>query len=294
MKPTSANRIIIPYLIRNLESFWVARKARPIFIARTSLLLIFLCILNAASTVDGRFYFFPAPSENRQISSPLRLLSKDLAAVIPQERLEAGALAQTSLSREAVPFPADEISRHASLNSGLAGFIPDSDNFKQFIQVVSDGQAGVPRGVYAQDTLALPIIQQPANNPLYVSNKLGLATQYSRAAQYGVTGILAHNYLSGESFDRLTLGQTVVIVYGDRATRLYQVREIHRFQKIDRADHESDYLDLASGNLLNTAQVFTQFYRGGEHVTFQTCLKGEGIWNWGLVFVVAEPIKWPR
>jgi hypothetical protein len=290
MKLTSTNQIFIPLLIRSLESFLVTRKARSIFTARTSLFLLSLCVLSAASTVDGWLSFLPVAGENQQIHSLHRRLNKDFAAVVTQENLATGALAQTNPSIPGISLPADKFSRKAFFHPGLPGLHPDSDHFLEFIQKVSDGQAGVPRGVYAQDLFALPIIQQPDSIPLYVSNKFGLATQYSRAAKYGVTGILAHNYLSGESFDQLTIGQTVVIVYGDQTTRLYRVREIHRFQKVEGSEGESEYLNLSNGELLTTAQVFNQFYQGDEHLTFQTCLKGEGIWDWGLIFVIAKPI----
>jgi hypothetical protein len=272
MKPTSIHRIsILPT-------------------APTGLFLILLCILGAAVTINDQRSTSPQIGVNRSICSPIRLLSKDIPAAYLPERQESGEFTQSGSSNNVASLLANGINSKESLTPGLANFIPDTGNFDLFIQKVSDGQPGVPRGVYVPDILALPIIQQPASNPLYVSNKFGLATQYSRAAKYGVTGILAHNYLSGETFDQLTLGQPVVIVYGDRATRFFQVREIHRFQKLAGSDRQSDYLDLSSGVLLTADQVFNQFYRGSEHVTFQTCLKSEGIWNWGLVFVIAVPI----
>jgi hypothetical protein len=43
--------------------------------------------------------------------------------------------------------------------------------------------------------------------------------------------------------------------------------------------------------LLSAREVFNKFYRGEPHVTFQTCLEGEGRLDWGLLFVVAQPLE---
>lgn len=165
--------------------------------------------------------------------------------------------------------------------------IPD---FVNFVSNVVDGQSDIPQGVYVQDVLQLPIVQQPPENPVYVSNKPGVVTQYRSAAKNGITGLLAHNYLSGELFDQLTVGQEVRIVYGNRLVRRYQVASVQRFQKLNPSDLQSEYLDLSDGMKMTTTQVFQEFYQGSEHVTFQTCLKEGEMWNWGLVFVVATPV----
>src|ERR1051326_753598 len=76
-------------------------------------------------------------------------------------------------------------------------------NFADFYKSVQDGQANVLRGVYVSNVLALPIVQQPASSPFYVSNRSGELTQFSIASQYGNTGLLAHNTLSGRFFAQL-------------------------------------------------------------------------------------------
>ncbi len=167
--------------------------------------------------------------------------------------------------------------------------LPDPD-FTNFVLQVKNGQAKVARGVYVPGVLALPIVQQPAWNPIYVSNKVGLVTQLHSAAANGVTGLLAHNYLSGELFYSLIEGQEIRIVYGDATIRSYQITRIHRFQKLWPSNSRSDYLDLTNSATMTTGQVFAEYYQGAEHVTFQTCIKKGDVWNWGLLFVVAEPV----
>jgi len=95
---------------------------------------------------------------------------------------------------------------------------PDVDalpNFSEFSNAVQDGSADLPRGVYVPNLLALPIVQQPAGNPGFVSKQDGKVTQFSMANKYGNVGLLAHNYLAGKSFSELAIGDEVRLVYGD-------------------------------------------------------------------------------
>jgi hypothetical protein len=168
--------------------------------------------------------------------------------------------------------------------------ITDDADFNNFVTQVRNGQAGIPRGVYVPGVLALPIVQQPDWNPIYVSNKLGFITQFHSAAVNGVTGLLAHNYLSGKLFNQLTVDQEILVVYGDSTIKYYRISGIHRLQKLAPSNTQSEYLDLSDGISMTSSQVFTEYYQGKDHVTFQTCIKERDIWNWGLLFVVAEPI----
>ena len=166
-----------------------------------------------------------------------------------------------------------------------------SDTFQQFVESVVDGQAGVLRGVYVEDVLALKVIQQPANDPLFVSKDWGIATQFGNAAKNGVTGILAHNYLSGDLFFQLELGQQVQLVYGDGRVARYMISSIERFQKLQPNNPRSRYIDLSTEEEQSTEQVFNRVYTGKDHVTFQTCIKKGDEWSWGLIFVIATPVK---
>jgi hypothetical protein len=165
------------------------------------------------------------------------------------------------------------------------------DDFDLFVNRIADSQPDLPAAVYVQGVLQFPIVQQPSEDPIYVSDKPGMITQYRDAAQNGVIGLLAHNFLSGALFSQLTTGQEVLVIYGDRTVRRYQVTSIHQFQKLNPSDVYSDYLDLSDGKKLTSSQVFDLFYRGAEHVTFQTCLKEGPIWNWGLLIIIALPLE---
>lgn len=76
-------------------------------------------------------------------------------------------------------------------------------NFADFSESVQTREVEVLRGVYVPNVLALPVVQQPADQPYYVSNRDGEATQFSMAARYGNIGLLAHNTLSGRLFSGL-------------------------------------------------------------------------------------------
>ena len=138
---------------------------------------------------------------------------------------------------------------------------------------------------------SLPIIQQPQDKSIFVANRLGQLTQFHLASQNGVTGLLAHNYLSGKDFYELDIGQEVRVLYADHHVGRYQVTSIHRFQKLQPKKLYSDFLDLETHERLTTSQVFDQFYRGEPHVTFQTCLEGDGRLDWGILFIIASPFS---
>lgn len=138
---------------------------------------------------------------------------------------------------------------------------------------------------------SLPIIQQPQDKSIYVANLPGQLTQFHLASQNGVTGLLAHNYLSGKDFYKLDIGQEVRVLYTDYHVGRFQVTSIRRFQKLQPKKLYSDFLDLDTHEKLSTSQVFDQFYRGEPHVTFQTCLEGDGRLDWGILFVIASPLS---
>ena len=159
----------------------------------------------------------------------------------------------------------------------------------QFVDSFSGGSGSQIRGVYVPDVLALEVGQQPSNQPAFVTGKPGLVTQFRMAQQRGITGLLAHNYLSGQEFYDLWPGMPVYLVYGDGSVKNYTVVNRSPFQKLSPGFPRSNYLDLRSGEIQSTLEVFNQFYTGEHHLTFQTCLEVGDVSNWGLFFVVAVP-----
>lgn len=163
-------------------------------------------------------------------------------------------------------------------------------SLNNFMDPLINGQSKSIRGVYVPGFMALPIVQQPSGNTGFVSQQPGTATQFQLAARYGVIGLLAHNYLSGQEFYRLVEGLKVLVVNGDGSLQNYRITQIVEYQKVTPGSNWSQYINLDTGERLTTYEVFSQYYQGEHHLTFQTCLERDGLETWGLRFVVAEPI----
>jgi hypothetical protein len=162
-------------------------------------------------------------------------------------------------------------------------------NFADFYKSVQDGQANILRGVYVSNVLALPIVQQPASSPFYVSNRSGELTQFSIASQYGNTGLLAHNTLSGRFFSQLATGQEVRLIYGDGKIEYFVIQNVLRFQALQPESISSSFRNLDRNEVLSAGNMFNRAYVGGRRVVFQTCIEANGNSSWGRLFVVALP-----
>jgi len=158
-----------------------------------------------------------------------------------------------------------------------------------FKQSILNGESDVVRGVYVPNVLALPVVQQPTDNPYYVSNHNGEATQFSIASQYGNIGLLAHNTLSGSQFSQLDIGQEVRLVYGDGRVEYFVITQILRFQALDPKSISSSFRNMDEDEILTAGEMFNRAYTGERHLVFQTCIEGQGNVSWGRLFVVAMP-----
>lgn len=174
---------------------------------------------------------------------------------------------------------------------GVEESVTTIPRYGDFITTVSNGDASVIRGVFVPNVLALRVQQQPDNNDGYVSSVLGVATQFRLAAQSGVTGLLAHNYISGDLFFDLDIDQEVNVVYGDGSVQRYIISEIYEYQALQPNSTFSDFIDLETNQKLSSTQLFNQVYTGENHVTFQTCIAKDGNLTWGRLFVIATPIE---
>lgn len=161
--------------------------------------------------------------------------------------------------------------------------------FHDFSKTVQNGDATVLRGVYVADVLALPVIQQPAGNPGFVSSLDNEITQFGMPSQYGNVGLLAHNHLSGKSFSQLTVGQEVRLIYGDGKVEVFTVTEILRYQALQPTSPYSSFRNENGDETLTAEQMFKRVYFGDRHVTFQTCIEASGNLSWGRLFVIAIP-----
>ena len=179
------------------------------------------------------------------------------------------------------------------ITPGFAHSVRDSkstrSDFQSFSNPIQNGEADTLRGVYVSNVLALSVVQQPANEPYYVSNHDGEVTQFATASQYGNIGLLAHNNLSGRSFSKLAVGQEVELVYGDGRIEKFTISQVLRFQALQPQSQQSSFLSLDNSETLSANEVFNQVYTGRHHLTFQTCINSNGNMSWGRLFVVATP-----
>jgi len=164
--------------------------------------------------------------------------------------------------------------------------LPD---FSEFLKSIQNNQAGVLRGVYVSDVLALPIVQQPAGNAGYVSLNDGEITQFGMPSQFGNVGLLAHNNLSGRLFSKLAVNQEVQLVYGDGKVEYFVIKQILQYQALQPTSPYSTFRDLTNDEKLTAEQLFKKVYQGERHVTFQTCIESNGNLSWGRLFVIAVP-----
>ena len=174
-------------------------------------------------------------------------------------------------------------------NTGVSAAIPD---FASFSKSLGSGQPGVLQGIYAKNLLALQVVQQPVGNDGFVTSAQGYASEFRMAAAYGNIGILAHNYLSGEGFFQLALGQEIQLVYGDKITKTFVVTYIQRYQALSPNSPTSDFIDLDSGKRLTASSLFLKIYGNGSgNLILQTCIEANQNPSWGRLFIIAKPIE---
>jgi hypothetical protein len=159
----------------------------------------------------------------------------------------------------------------------------------RFATALMNGQAGDVVGVYVSNVMALPVEQQPAGSPEYVSIEHNQLTQFAMPKEYGTIGILAHNYLSGSRFPQLGVDTEVVVVYGNGRIERYRVERIERYQALKPTSPFSDFVDVRDPDqrVLTSAELFRRIYTTPNQLVLQTCIEAAGETSWGRMFVVA-------
>ena len=161
----------------------------------------------------------------------------------------------------------------------------------EFRQSVRNGVANQLSGIYANDLMAYPIVNQPGDQYTYVSDKSNEVTQFELASQYNTIGLLAHNELAGAAFFALEPSNNLTLVYGDGSTRVYQVTQLLSYQALTPDSPYSSFVDLSDPtHTLSVEQVFYKIYAAGNPLVLQTCITRAGNPNWGRLFVIAYPV----
>jgi hypothetical protein len=162
--------------------------------------------------------------------------------------------------------------------------------FDTFVRSVINGRSDVIVGVYVENILALPVVQQPSSSSAWVSPNDFETTQFIMAFVIaGNVGLLAHNFLAGRFFFDLMPGHIVQLIYGDGSVVEYELMEIKQYQALQPNSVYSDFVDLETGETVSSTNLFNVVYAGEHHLTFQTCLNREGNSEWGRHFPIAYP-----
>ncbi|HET6846421.1 MAG TPA: hypothetical protein VFH29_06270 [Anaerolineales bacterium] len=210
------------------------------------------------------------------------------AAAMPQMAQAAPQLSGSQGSAEGT-FTASVADGNAKVVPGAhAEGVVALPNREAFIASVVDGNRKVLRGVYAEGVFALPVLQQ--HYSMEVMETPGTVTQFGMAALYGVTGLLAHNWLSGQGFFLLQVGQQIDLIYGDGRIDSFKVTDIQSYQVTMPGSSYEGYVSLDTGRGTDSEGIFRRVYTGTRHVTFQTCIEKNGDLSWGRLFVIAEKI----
>lgn len=163
----------------------------------------------------------------------------------------------------------------------------------EFIDAVQGGDAQRLAGLYVEDVLALPVVQQPAGDPVFVSSRDGEVTQFMLADQFGNTGVLAHNHLAGEAFFDIQPGDEIVLIFGNGSQAAYRVSQMQRYQALSPNSPYSNFIDLsdANQNQISATELFHRTFGAGEgNLVLQTCIWQGNEPSWGRLFIIAEPV----
>ena len=225
-----------------------------------------------------------AESKDAEVSSSTLVLPPPAVPTSAQVNPPAAATATitSTLSPSLTPTPEFTATQLPTLTPQAAPF------FDRFVAAIMNEDATKVVGVYVENVLALKVVQQPANNPAFVSGVRGVATYFAMVRkQTGNTGLLAHNYLAGIYYYDLQPGQIVVLIYGDGRTEDFIVENSEQFQALNPTSPTSSFVNVLTGEKLSSTSLFKRVYGGGYKTTFQTCIAQGKDASWGRLFVIA-------
>jgi len=133
------------------------------------------------------------------------------------------------------------------------------------------------------------VVQQPKNNPAYVSEENGKLTQFEMTAQYGSLGLLAHNYLAGAPFGKIKVGDVIDVTYTDGSVKSFKVDELRRYQALTPSSPYSKFIDLQTNKTMSASDVFYATYGVAGRLVMQTCIFENNDPSWGRLFIIATP-----
>lgn len=208
-----------------------------------------------------------------------------LASLIPL--LLAGLLFNAGYSGGFIPVTGEEpgfASPALNNRSTLPNFIA---------RIATSGNPDQIAGLFLTGKLELPVLQQPANNPGFVSTDPDSVTQFRLASQYGSLAFLAHNNLAGQRFFNLKKGQILSLVYGNGEVNYYRIVAIRQYQALSPNSPYSSFVDLEDpdGKVISVNDLFYSIYAQPGRLILQTCIEAGGQPSWGRLFIIAVPVS---
>ncbi len=159
-------------------------------------------------------------------------------------------------------------------------------------QVATSGDPDQVAGVFLTDILELPVVQQPPNNPGFVSSQPDIATQFGMVNQFGSVALLAHNNLAGAKFFDLKIDQILTLVFGDGKFEYYRIVKVLQYQALSPNSPYSSFIDLSDPeqNEISVTNMFYSIYGQPDQLILQTCIEANGQSSWGRLFIIAVPV----
>jgi len=166
-------------------------------------------------------------------------------------------------------------------------------SLNSFAASVQNSNPNQITGIYVQDVMAFPIIQQPSGQAGYVSTQNSTVTQFGLASDYGSIGLLAHNYLAGAQFFNIMNGSIISLVYGNGHVEYYKVTIVKQYQALSPNSVYSQFVNLVQPDVtLSSTDLFYQTYGLGDVLVLQTCILANNDSSWGRLFIIAEPFEY--
>ena len=173
--------------------------------------------------------------------------------------------------------------------AGDQEFLPSLADFSKSVE---NANSNLIAGIYVNNLMALPVVQQPSGQAGFVSTTGDVITQFAAASKYGSTGLLAHNYLAGQYFTSLSRGSIIALVNGDGTVQSYVVTVVKLYQALSPNNPYSQFINLAQpGVTLSSSDLFYQTYGLKSALVLQTCITKGSESSWGRLFVIAEPVQ---
>lgn len=184
----------------------------------------------------------------------------------------------------------DVVDTNVSLDAGGSEQVSAVNaRLRAFVEEVYTGQPNVLTGIFVDGDFEMDIVQQPVSQPGYISSQENAVTDFRMARDYGTIGLLAHNFLAGEAFFQLDVGQTIYLVYGNSEVESFTIVDVKQFQALLPNSPYSNFVDLENSEQVSASDLFYQIYGQEDALILQTCIENNGISTWGRLFIIAVP-----